>query len=141
MIEPLLNSQVILTIIATLGSVLVAYITVKYKNAFVGKKEPKDRLDFIFEGYEQTIGDLRRDTRNKAIQIDHLERTINKLSIQLREARDNLQISKANERKLQGDIAEAHKTIQILKDDLARDEQHIAELEAQLQGIRKDMNT
>lgn len=90
MTEPVFNTQVVVTLISTLGAVVGTYLTVKYKDHIVKmrrKSEPKDRMETIFDGYENLIKQQQQDIARKSILIDHLERAMRKLAKELDESK------------------------------------------------------
>lgn len=81
-----LSDQGIVVLISTVGGVVTTYLTVKYKDRVVKKRQKaqsKDRMGSIFDGYERLIVQLTTDMDRKEASISRMEHVINELEQEL----------------------------------------------------------
>src|SRR5687768_4213386 len=93
----MLSDQVVITLISVVGSVVITYITVKYKDRLTRKLkgEPRDRMDTIFDGYEKLIKQQQADIEHKSLNIASLQDIIDRQRRQIEESQgmiDNLKV-------------------------------------------------
>jgi Na+-translocating ferredoxin:NAD+ oxidoreductase RnfG subunit len=108
------SEAVQIAIISMIGGVLIAYITnvvakkVQEKKA---EKQPKDRMEQMFDGYERLIKQMADEDERKARIIRDQQKEIAEMKIKLNAMEDNL----AN---AQDDLIESHKSKQLLTKEL-----------------------
>ncbi len=64
--DPLLSSESTIQAIIVLGGIITTWITLKYKDRIQSRlrsRQPKDRMETIFDGYERLIKDLQSDVK------------------------------------------------------------------------------
>lgn len=83
-----MSDQLSVALVSVIGSVIVTYLTVKYKNTITRKirNEPKDRMDTIFDGYEKLIKQQQDDIQFKQLNIASLQIIIDKQREQIEES-------------------------------------------------------
>lgn len=96
-----MTEQVQLTIISTIGGIIIAYIVnvaAKKVQSNREKKQPKDRMEQMFDGYERLIKqkDTEDDRKVRAIQAleDELvltRKTVTRLKKELEKSREENQ--------------------------------------------------
>jgi hypothetical protein len=64
---------VVTVLISVLGSIVITYLTKVYQRRVEKKKQPKDRIETIFDGYDALILQLRGDLDRKGVLIDNLQ--------------------------------------------------------------------
>lgn len=71
-----------------MGSIIITYLTVKYKDQITKKfkTEPRDRMDTIFDGYEKLIKQQQADIEHKTVNIGSLQDIVNKQRRQIEES-------------------------------------------------------
>lgn len=109
-----MSDQVVVALIGMIGGIVVAYITtvvakkVQEKKA---EKQPKDRMEQMFDGYERLIKQMADEDERKARIIRDQQKEIAEMKIKLNAMEDNL----AN---AQDDLIESHKSKQLLTKEL-----------------------
>lgn len=114
-----ISDPVAIAVISTLGGVFIAYITnvlakrVQEKKA---EKQPKDRMEQMFDGYERLIQQKDLEDERKAKLIAYLEgelqearETMRRLERDLDTAKEELQTSEAEKIKLKEAFEELRK--------------------------------
>lgn len=84
-------------IILVVGSIITTWLTLRAKNHIQTKyreRRPKDRLEYIFDGYEKLVDELQGDIKmarevneEQHKTIIKMQETINKLDIDLKATR------------------------------------------------------
>ena len=85
------DSQVTVAIVTAVSTIVVAYITVRYKDRIIGKNitaRPKDRMDTIFDGYESLIKQQQADIDRKVKQLDQTQHIIDRLQDELDQTKE-----------------------------------------------------
>lgn len=116
----MVSSDVLIAGIAALGGIATTYLTVKYRNQYVLNKKPvqsKDRMDTIFDGYENLIKQQQSDIDRKSKLIDHLQEIVDKQ---------------------REEIARSQDMIDTLRDELADSQKRTKALEYQLSTMKED---
>lgn len=86
-IDPSVQAAIATGFFAVLGT----YLTVKYKDRIVKKAEkPKDRMETIFDGYENLIKQQQIEIGRKGQVITSLEGVVQRLESELATTRDLL---------------------------------------------------
>ena len=107
--------SVVTVLISVAGSVVITYLTKVYQRRAEKKRQPKDRIETIFDGYDALILQLRGDLDRKGILIDNLQKLVNSQSKEIERS--------------QGLIAQ-------LSDQVKDSATQISRLQAQLEGLR-----
>lgn len=112
-----MSNDVLIALISTLGGITVAYITVKYKDMVVKKitRQPKDRMETIFDGYENLIQQQQQDIDRKVKHIGRLESIIDRLEMELLETKSMLNEAKNEARKSQSQNIELQAQLKKLR--------------------------
>jgi gas vesicle protein len=87
----MVDHSVLISIISTIGGIIVAALTMRQRNKIVSanrSKAPKDRLDTIFDGYESLIKRQQNDIERKSDQLDETRRIIDRLQDELNETKN-----------------------------------------------------
>ena len=105
-----------------MGSIVITYLTKVYQRRAEKKRQPKNRIETIFDGYDALIAQLREDQNNQAQLISNLQKLVESQAQQLQTQAQQLDQS-------QGMIAK-------LKAQLDESAIQISRLQAQLQGLR-----
>lgn len=103
-VDPSVQAAIATGIFAVIGT----YLTVKYKDRIINKAEkPKDRMETIFDGYENLIKQQQVEIGRKGSVITSLEGVVDRLEKELaatREllgaTRDELETAKVHNRDL-----------------------------------------
>lgn len=109
-----MSEAVQIAIISMIGGIVIAYITnvvakkVQEKKA---EKQPKDRMEQMFDGYERLIKQMADEDERKAKIIRDQQREIAAMKIKLTEMEDNLSTA-------QDDLIESHKSKKLLTQEL-----------------------
>lgn len=86
-IDPSVQAAIATGIFAVIGT----YLTVKYKDRVINKAEkPKDRMETIFDGYENLIKQQQVEIGRKGSVITSLEGVVDRLEQELAATRDLL---------------------------------------------------
>lgn len=90
-IDPTVQAAIATGIFAVIGT----YLTVKYKDKIVNKAEkPKDRMETIFDGYENLIKQQQIEIGRKGSVITSLEGVVDRLEKELQATRELLGAAK-----------------------------------------------
>jgi hypothetical protein len=83
------GNDVLVTIISTLGGIIITYLTIKYKAQILKKagRAPKDRMETIFDGYEKLIVQQQLEIDRKGGVISSLEAVVKRLEEELAHTR------------------------------------------------------
>lgn len=86
-----MNDQIVISLISAVSGILIAYIVnvaAKKAQANKDKKQPKDRMEQMFDGYERLIKqkDKEDDRKQKYIKVIEDELRATKLHVQALEA-------------------------------------------------------
>lgn len=115
-IDPSVQAAIATGIFAVIGT----FLTVKYKDRIVKKADkPKDRMETIFDGYENLIKQQQIEIGRKGQVITSLEGVVQRLEDELRVTRDLLAAA---------------------RDELKMAEKHNRELRQQLNGMKSEYN-
>lgn len=109
-----MSDAVKIAIISMIGGVIIAYITnvvAKKVQEQKAAKQPKDRMEQMFDGYERLIKQMAEEDERKARIIRDQQFEIAEMKKKLTAMEDNL----AN---AQDDLIESHKSKQLLTDEL-----------------------
>lgn len=92
----MLTENVLVQFLIVVGSVVTTFLTLKYKSSIMGKnkkddKEPRTRMDTIFDGYEKLIQQQQEDIIRKQQQLDKTDELIDRLQDELDETRSIVQ--------------------------------------------------
>ena len=118
-----MNDQVSISLISAISGVVIAYIVnvaAKKVQSNKDKKQPKDRMEQMFDGYERLIKqkDLEDDRKQKYIKIIEDELRATKLHVQALET-----------------------ALAATNDELARSREESQQFQAQLDAMRKEYQT
>lgn len=103
--DPVINSQVLLGIITTIGGIVTTYLTLKLRTRVQQRnrdRQPKDRMETIFDGYESLIKQQQIDIDRKQSIIQSLEDIIERLQQELNDTRSVLNSAKNELKTTQG---------------------------------------
>ena len=115
-IDPSVQAAIATGIFAVIGT----YLTVKYKDRIVKKADrPKDRMETIFDGYENLIKQQQIEIGRKGQVITSLEGVVQRLEEELKVTRTLLDAA---------------------RDELKMAEKHNRELRIQLDGMKTEYN-
>lgn len=109
-----MTEAVQIAIISMIGGIIIAYITnvvakkVQEKKA---EKQPKDRMEQMFDGYERLIKQMADEDERKATIIRDQQKEIIEMKQKLNDMEDNLA-------RAQDDLIESHKSKQLLTKEL-----------------------
>lgn len=113
-----LDASVQAAIATGIFAVIGTYLTVKYKDRIVQKADkPKDRMETIFDGYENLIKQQQIEIGRKGQVITSLESVVGRLEEELRVTRDLLGAA---------------------RDELKQAERHNTELRSQLGEMKTE---
>jgi len=110
----MLSDAVLTAIISMVGGIMIAYITnvvAKKVQAKKAEKQPKDRMEQMFDGYERLIKQMADEDERKARIIRDQQAEIVEMKTKLNEMEDNLAIA-------QEDLIKSHESKQILTKEL-----------------------
>lgn len=120
-----MDTNVQISIISTLGGIVVAYlvnVAAKKVQAKKAEKQPKDRMEQMFDGYERLIKqkDLEDDRKQKYILVIEKELGLTKehvtrLETALVATRDELARSRDENKELRDKLDEMRKEYKIVK--------------------------
>lgn len=102
MSDPIVNDPLTQAIIV-IGGVITTIITVKYKDKIQAKMrrtKPRDRLDFMFDGYERLIKELQSDIRSVRQDNERQHLQIMAMQNKINELEDELILAKKENKKL-----------------------------------------
>ena len=118
-----------LAIISTVGGIIIAYIVnvaAKKVQENKAKKQPKDRMEQMFDGYERLIKqkDAEDDRKAKYIKVIEAELAATKAHVQSLEkalvaTNEELAHSRADSQKFQAQLNEMRKEYKIVKKENA----------------------
>lgn len=115
-IDPSVQAAIATGVFAVIGT----YLTVKYKDRIVKKADrPKDRMETIFDGYENLIKQQQIEIGRKGQVITSLEGVVQRLEEELKVTRTLLDAA---------------------RDELKMAEKHNKELRVQLDGMKTEYN-
>ena len=113
-IDPSVQAAIATGLFAVIGT----YLTVKYKDRIVKKADkPKDRMETIFDGYENLIKQQQIEIGRKGQVITSLEGVVQRLEQELQVTRELLGAA---------------------RDELKMAEKHNKELRVQLEGMKTE---
>lgn len=81
-----MNDPVLISIVSTLGGIVIAYFTYKTKQGVdkrAKEKAPKDRMETIFDGYEGFIARQDKALEHKDKQLAENQMIINRMQKQI----------------------------------------------------------
>lgn len=114
-----MNDQIAISLISAISGVVIAYIVnvaAKKAQAAKDKKQPKDRMEQMFDGYERLIRqkDAEDDRKQKYIKIIEEELRVTKLHVSNLEAalaatNEELKLSREDSLKFQQQLDEMRK--------------------------------
>lgn len=97
MTEPIINGQLAIAIVTTFGGIITTYMTLKIRQLVINKakdRAPRDRMETIFDGYENLIKQQQTDIDRKTCIITALEGIVERLQAELNETRHVLASAK-----------------------------------------------
>lgn len=109
-----MSDAVKIAIISMIGGVIIAYITnvvAKKVQETKAAKQPKDRMEQMFDGYERLIKQMADEDERKARIIRDQQKEIVEMKLKLTQMEDNLATA-------QDDLIESHKSKQLLTKEL-----------------------
>lgn len=115
-----MNEPIILSAISAVSGVVIAYIVnvaAKRVNEKKAEKQPKDRMEQMFDGYERLIAQKDAEDDRKGKLIVRLEDTVNALEAELNTTRVLLS-------ETQKDLVESREEtehVRLLLDDMRRE--------------------
>lgn len=113
-IDPSVQAAIATGVFAVIGT----YLTVKYKDRIVKKADrPKDRMETIFDGYENLIKQQQIEIGRKGQVITSLEGVVQRLEQELQVTRELLGAA---------------------RDELKMAEKHNKQLRVQLEGMKTE---
>jgi len=62
--------------ISVLGSIVITYLTKVYQRRTEKHRQPKDRIETIFDGYDALIAQIRSDLSRKDELIENLQKVV-----------------------------------------------------------------
>jgi|SRR5215212_2687247 peptidoglycan hydrolase CwlO-like protein len=62
--------------ISVLGSIVITYLTKVYQRRTEKRRQPKDRIETIFDGYDALIAQIRSDLSRKDELIENLQKVV-----------------------------------------------------------------
>lgn len=90
-----LDSTVQAAIVTGICAIIGTYLTVKYKDRVISKPEkPKDRMETIFDGYENLIKQQQTEIGRKGQIITSLEGVVRRLEQELETTREMLNVAR-----------------------------------------------
>lgn len=110
----MLAEGVQIAIVSMIGGVIVAYITNvvgKKVQAKKAEKQPKDRMEQMFDGYERLIKQMATEDERKALIIKEQQHEITEMKQKLNDMEDSLI-------RAQDELIASHKSKQILTREL-----------------------
>lgn len=109
-----MSDAVKIAIISMIGGVIIAYITnvvAKKVQKQKAAKQPKDRMEQMFDGYERLIKQMADEDERKARIIRDQQAEIVEMKKKLTEMEDNLQLA-------QDDLIKSHESKKLLTQEL-----------------------
>lgn len=113
-VDPTVQAATITGICAIIGT----YLTVKYKDRIVNRAEkPKDRMETIFDGYENLIKQQQTEIERKGIVIKSLEGVV---------------------QRLEEELATTRRLLDLARDELEEAKTQNGDLKSQLEGMKRE---
>lgn len=89
------DSTVLAAVATGFFAVIGTYITVRYKDRIITKADkPKDRMETIFDGYENLIKQQQTEISRKGLVITSLEGVVQRLEDELKTTRELLVVAR-----------------------------------------------
>lgn len=120
-----MNDQIAISLISTVGGVVIAYIVnvaAKKVQKTKAEKEPKDRMEQMFDGYERLIKqkdaeDDRKVKTMKALEeeLTFTRQTVQRLEHALEETQQELELSRQENIELKEMLEQMRKEYQTIK--------------------------
>lgn len=121
----MLSDQVLIALVSAGSGVAIAYIVnvlAKKEQARKAEKEPKDRMEQMFDGYERLIKqkDAEDDRKMKSMkaleeELIFTRQTVLRLEKALEDTQEELEVSRAENRELREMLKEMRKEYQTTK--------------------------
>lgn len=118
----MISDNVTIQGLIVVGSIVTTYLTVRYKDVIIKRNKaapPKDRMDTIFDGYENLIEQQQKDIERKTAVIQGLEAIVEQLQKDLDQTRtllgkahEEVRESKHQNKLMQQQLAEIKKDYQ-----------------------------
>lgn len=92
------NSSLLLVTISTAGGIVIAYITYVASQRVQNKRalrQPKDRMERMFDGYERLIKAKDIEDERKTRTISNLENMVEQLENEVQQAKDLVQTTRS----------------------------------------------
>lgn len=125
MSSSLSNSPVLVSLISAAGGILITYITYVASQKVQNKRaarQPKDRMERMFDGYERLIRakDLEDERKTKTItnlenMVEQLEKEVNDAKDLVARTRQDQQVSKDENVELRKSLRELRQAYDIIK--------------------------
>lgn len=112
----MISEQVAIALISIVGGVIVAYITYvasKKVQAKKAEKQPKDRMEQMFDGYERLIKQMAEEDERKA-------RIIRDQQLEINQMKNKLNTMEANLERAQDDLIKSHESKKTLTKELEK---------------------
>lgn len=93
----MITEDIVIQVLVVLGSVITTYLTVKYKDRVIKKGKdnaPKDRMDTIFDGYENLIKQQQEDILRKQRQLEDTQSIIERLQDEIDQTREIVRLQR-----------------------------------------------
>lgn len=104
--DPVINSQVVIQLLLIAGGVVTTWLTLKYKN-LKRKSTPKDRIEFIFDGYESLIKELQGDLNLARKMNERQHEMIEGMQTKINTLRDDLHEERTKNKSLTQQLSKA----------------------------------
>jgi predicted RNase H-like nuclease (RuvC/YqgF family) len=108
--------------ITVVGSIITTCLTAAYRKRVEKKRQPKDRIETIFEGYDALIAQMREDLDRKGALIDNLQRVVDAQAETLKSQ--------------SGQITYSLRLIEELREELEKSAEQSKKLQTQLDALR-----
>lgn len=111
-----MSDAVKIALISMVSGIAIAYITnvlAKRVQENKAKKQPKDRMEQMFDGYERLIKQMADEDERKARIIREQQKEITEMKLKLSSMEDNLATA-------QDDLIESHKSKKLLTKELEK---------------------
>lgn len=120
-----MNEQVVLSLISAVSGILIAYIVnvaAKKVQKTKSEKQPKDRMEQMFDGYERLIKQKDAEDDRKVKVVNALEEelaatrlTVQRLETALEETQGQLKLSRQENKELRAMLEAMREEYQVVK--------------------------
>lgn len=112
------NNQPLTVFIITVGGIITTWLTLKYQAYRKSKRQPIDRIEQIFSGYERLLKRKEEDDKRKDLIITGLENVIQELRKDAESLKDRLDESDQIIKDLRIQLDAEHKTNESLRQEI-----------------------